>query len=104
MISISTATPPQLNDPFVLFHSDLNAVNIVVRDNDEGITILDWESVGFFPSFWIATKCRNFRIENKRLSEEDQMRWRDALKSALAMRGFVDCEEEFVTWRKALRQ
>ncbi|CAG8981947.1 hypothetical protein HYALB_00013568 [Hymenoscyphus albidus] len=104
MTLISTATPPQLNDPFVLFHSDLNAVNIIVRDNDECITILDWESVGFFPRCWIATKCRNFRVENERLSEEDQMGWRDALKRALYIRGFVDCEEEFVTWRKALHQ
>jgi len=103
MTSISTATPPQLNDPLVLFHPDLNAVNIVVRDNDEGITILDWESAGFFPSYWIATKCRNFCIENERLSKEEQMGWRDTLKNALALRGFNDCEEEFVTWEKALR-
>lgn len=102
MTSISTATPPQLNEPFVLFHPDLNAVNIIVRDDDEGVTILDWESVGFFPSFWVATKCRYFCIENERLSKEGQMGWRDALKSALAKRGFVDYEE-FVTWRKALR-
>jgi hypothetical protein len=98
MTSISTATPPQLNDPFVLFHSDLNATNIIIHD--EGVTILDWESVGFFPSYWIATKCRNFRVENERLSEEDQMGWRDALKCALAMKGFVDCEEEFVNGEK----
>jgi len=102
MASISTATPPPLNDPFILFHSDLNATNIVVHD--KGITILDWESVGFFPNYWIATKCRNFRVENERLSEKDQMGWRDALKSALATRGFVDCEEEFVTWQKVLWQ
>lgn len=96
--SVSNIEPLQFDDdePFVLFHNDLCAANIIVQDDGAGIeAIIDWESVGFFPRYWVATNCMSFWLENKRLSDDERWDWARLLISVLVSKGFVDHRKEW---------
>ncbi len=54
-----TGTSNHLPPPVESFHfhrSDLGSINIMISAGGEVMGILDWESAGFYPRFWIATK------------------------------------------------
>lgn len=86
-------------EPFLLQHSDLNALNIMVHPDGKNLTIIDWEVVGFFPSYRVTSVCMAYRMEN--VPKEEEMEYKDGLKAALVRRGFRDHEEEFKVWLKA---
>ena len=57
--SYFTATPnhtPPLAESFHFYHADLGPTNIMVSAESEVTGIIDWESAGFYPRFWIPTK------------------------------------------------
>lgn len=102
MASISTAPPPPLPDMFVLFHPDLNPLNIMVEIDEEHarlLAIIDWGEAGFYPPYWVATKCMAHWLENKRLSQEETGAYASSLRHALAERGHADAYHEwFHAW------
>ncbi|KAL2825691.1 hypothetical protein BJY01DRAFT_241505 [Aspergillus pseudoustus] len=53
---ISTVPMPGLGRCFHFYHADLNPTNILVADDGTTVSILDWESAGFYPRFWIPLK------------------------------------------------
>lgn len=99
--STTTEAPLPLiddNEPFVLIHADLNAVNIMVPPKGKGITIIDWsEAVGFFPRYCVTATCTYYRLENVLKGEE--MDYKNGLKAALGIRGFPDYEAEVKAWK-----
>ena len=58
--------------PFNFYHADLGPSNIMVSENGNVEGILDWESAGFYPRYWIVSKVA----------------WRDLLISMLRKEGF----------------
>lgn len=46
--------PPEIKE-FHFYHADLGPGNIMMRDGEIS-AIIDWESGGYYPKFWIATK------------------------------------------------
>ena len=60
-VSYFTATPNHPSPPIDTFnfcHADLGPTNIMVSADGEVTGIIDWESAGFYPRFWIATKMQ----------------------------------------------
>lgn len=53
---ISTLPAPPIGDKFHFYHSDLSPTNILLTDNGAVKAILDWESAGYYPKFWIPLK------------------------------------------------
>ncbi|KAL9099008.1 MAG: hypothetical protein Q9163_005428 [Psora crenata] len=46
---------PPLGEVFHFYHADLGPGNIIVSDGKVA-GIIDWESAGYYPRFWISTK------------------------------------------------
>ncbi|TVY12798.1 hypothetical protein LARI1_G009076 [Lachnellula arida] len=85
----STTDCPDIGSCFHYYHADLGPGNIIIseRGNVEGI--LDWESAGFYPRFWIATKpaiSAGFYLNPVEGTKREA--WRDLLGSMLQEEGF----------------
>lgn len=91
---------------FHFYHAGLSPTNIVVSTDGNVTSILDWESAGFFPRMWIATKprvCYAFILEHV---EGDPWAGRELLLEALAERGYlpnVEGYREFYERKKSCR-
>ncbi|KAB8336747.1 hypothetical protein FH972_021056 [Carpinus fangiana] len=80
--------PPKIKD-FHFYHPDLGPGNIIVS-NGAIKAIIDWESAGFYPQFWIATKPSvspglNFHPVIDGVQEYE---WRKGLKERLQSVGY----------------
>ncbi|PYI11270.1 kinase-like protein [Aspergillus sclerotiicarbonarius CBS 121057] len=51
------------NSPLVFTHGDLSSVNILARD-DEIAGIIDWETAGWYPSYWEYTTAHQVNPHN----------------------------------------
>lgn len=95
--------PTEAGLKFHFYHADLSPTNIMVSADGNVTCILDWESAGFFPRMWIATKprvCYAWVLEDV---EGDAWAWRELLLEALAGRGYlpdVDGYRDFYEGRK----
>ncbi|RAK97680.1 kinase-like protein [Aspergillus ibericus CBS 121593] len=49
--------------PLVFTHGDLSSLNILARD-DEIISIVDWETAGWYPSYWEYTTAQQVNPRN----------------------------------------
>ncbi|KAF5020381.1 hypothetical protein F66182_7589 [Fusarium sp. NRRL 66182] len=59
----------QANRELVLTHGDLSSLNILIQD-DEVVGIVDWETAGWFPSYWEYTCAKNVNPQNPFWAEE----------------------------------
>ena len=80
-------------------HADLGPENIMVSDSGDITSILDWESAGFYPFFWIGTKpvvspAYLTAPENGQSRQE----WRTALVEALCKLGMRPDELTYTKW------
>lgn len=55
-VSAPSADCSMLRGDFHFYHPDLGPGNIIVSDDGNIVGILHWESAGYYPDFWIATK------------------------------------------------
>jgi hypothetical protein len=72
---------------FYFYHADLGPSNIMVSEEGNVEGILDWESSGFYPEFWIASKpllSAGFYLNCR----EGREAWRDLLVSMLMKEGY----------------
>ncbi|KAM5357519.1 hypothetical protein ACJZ2D_016181 [Fusarium nematophilum] len=53
----------------VLTHGDLSSLNVLVR-GDEVVGIVDWETAGWFPSYWEYTCAKNVNPQNMFWADE----------------------------------
>ena len=74
--------------PFVLSHGDLNAQNIIVKDNHIS-GIIDWERGGYLPVWW----------EWRQLTRVQMSGWGNAVIEALGKRNALPSEEEMTLWK-----
>ena len=94
--------PPDTDVDFVFYHPDLTSHNIFVRrpedDSERGqlTQIIDWESAGYWPRFWVAT-CPNrfgpFTVLSCLGTEDGD--WYTYLREALELEGFMPQSEWF---------
>jgi hypothetical protein len=71
------------------YHADLGPGNIMVSEGGNVEGILDWESAGFYPRFWIASKpllSAGFYLNSTEGTKREA--WRDLLGSMLKKEGF----------------
>jgi hypothetical protein len=99
---ISTQPTPPIGDTFCFYHADLGPTNITVSSDGKVTGILDWESAGFYPKFWISLKpymSAGFFFLNA--SSDTRFAWRDLLGSKLTKVGF-ELNMGHVEWYKSL--
>ena len=86
---------PDIGHSFHFYHADLGPSNIMVSEEGNVEGILDWESAGFYPRCWIASKpmlSAGFYLSPK---ETNRVAWRDLLVTMLKGEGF-----EPAAWRE----
>ncbi|KAI1307867.1 kinase-like domain-containing protein [Xylaria venustula] len=59
----------QSNHELVLTHGDLSSLNILVRE-DKVVGIVDWETAGWFSSYWEYTCAKNVNPQNPFWADE----------------------------------
>ncbi|KAL2817143.1 hypothetical protein BJX63DRAFT_429862 [Aspergillus granulosus] len=98
---ISDFQPPPVNE-FYFYHADLSPTNILVSDSGTVLGILDWESAGYYPKFWLPLKpymsC-GFLLN----AEVPRYAWADALIEKLSEKGFA-LNLEHISWYKSLKR
>ena len=95
----------EIGSPQVFAHPELHPGNVLVNFNDQGRVevkaLIDWESAGYWPSFWVATVAHDpgglFHI---RKQGNTIGRWDRYLTAALQERGFSSQEQWL--WRYAI--
>lgn len=92
---------PEIEERFHLYHPDLGPGNILVFNNKPA-GIIDWESAGFYPRFWISTKPSvspglDFHPPIPGISDHE---WRKRLRMELEDRGYPRFAEWFMGWRR----
>jgi hypothetical protein len=95
-------TLPSIPDTFYFYHADLGPTNIVISETGSIEGILDWESAGYYPWFWIATKPLVSAGFNLPAGSEDRYAWAELLTSALKLEGFEQALDQFRVWKNAL--
>jgi hypothetical protein len=74
---------------FHFYHANLEPDNIVVSNDGSIEAILNWESVGFYPRFWIALKLVVSLGFNLDPTEETKKgAWRELLRIMLKKQGY----------------
>lgn len=98
---LSTQPIPTIGEKFYFYHADLSPTNILISDNGTITAILDWESAGFYPKFWIPLKP--YRSGGFNLDAPDNSRydWTNLLELNLANVGFA-LDHDHVEWQKSL--
>jgi hypothetical protein len=97
----SEIQPPPVNE-FYFYHTDLGPTNIIVSGSGTILGILDWESAGYYPEFWLPLKpymSRGFLLS----TEVSRYDWADALIKKLSEKGFI-LEQEHINWYKSLKR
>ena len=85
----STTFYPDVGLPLHFYHADLGPTNIIVSEEGNVEGILDWESAGFYPRYWIVLKpMRSAGFYLKSTEGTRREVWRDLLKSMLKKEGF----------------
>ncbi|KAL8646449.1 MAG: hypothetical protein Q9226_006853 [Calogaya cf. arnoldii] len=98
-LTTSSAPCPPF-EQFHFYHADLGPTNIMVSEGGVVEGIIDWESAGYYPQFWIATKPS----VSPGLSlcpvppGCEEWEWRRALKSELERLGFPQARTWFIEW------
>ncbi|KAL4801674.1 hypothetical protein BDV18DRAFT_71758 [Aspergillus unguis] len=85
---------------FSFYHADLGPANLLISEDGKIQAILDWESAGFYPKFWISLKpymSQGFCLP----VADDRYAWADLLIAKLAEKGFV-LDMACVEWYKSL--
>ncbi|KAI4188407.1 MAG: hypothetical protein LQ346_005321 [Caloplaca aetnensis] len=97
--STSTAACPAI-DRFHFYHADLGPTNIMVSEDGIVEGVIDWESAGFYPEFWIATKPSVSPGLDLCPAPAgcDELDWRRALKTELERLGFPQANMWFMEW------
>lgn len=99
---ISTQPSAPVGDRFHFYHADLNPLNVLVSDDGTTVSaILDWESAGFYPKFWISLKPYRSGGFNLDAPGDSRYEWTDLLESKLSDLGFV-LDHTIVKWQKTL--
>ena len=65
--------------------------------------VLDWESAGYYPKFWVATKplvSAGFYLPR---GSENRFAWAELLASALEAEGFKRAKNRYKAWRDAVQ-
>jgi hypothetical protein len=98
---ISKQSAPLVGETFHFYHADLGPTNILVSNDGKVRGVLDWESAGFYPKFWIALKpyiSAGFLLNT---STDYRYEWVDLLESELSG---IDLELDMkdVDWHKSL--
>lgn len=98
----SSAICPVL-ERFHFYHADLGPTNIMVSEDGIVEGVIDWESAGYYPQFWIATKPSvspglDFCPAPSGCEQWD---WRKALKTELERLGFPQANMWFMEWLQA---
>jgi hypothetical protein len=97
---ISKLCSPPVTDAFYFYHADLGPTNILISGDGMVEAILDWESAGFYPRFWISLKpyiSPGFCLP----VADDRYAWADLLIAKLTGKGFV-LDMTCVEWYKKL--
>ena len=71
------------------YHADLGPGNVIISNEGHVEGIIDWESAGFYPRFWIATKPKlsaGFFLKSDEGTKRGE--WRDLLGRMLKCEGF----------------
>jgi hypothetical protein len=85
----STTRCPDVGSCLCYYHADLGPANVIVSEGGNVVGILDWESAGFYPRFWIASKpmlSAGFLLNSTEGTNRGA--WRDLLRSMLQKEGF----------------
>lgn len=101
--SPSGTEAPQIKE-FHFYHADLGPSNIIVAGGAIQ-AIIDWESAGFYPRFWIATKPSvspglDF---DPMIEGVEEHHWRKLLKERLAGRGYEPRGDWWMGWRRNVK-
>lgn len=96
-------TRQSVGEAFLFYHADLGPGNIMVHDG-RFVGIIDWESAGYFPEWWIATKPQmsaGFLLKDRE-DGTDRAQWATMLSEELQQFGFQKPEAKFVRQKPAL--
>jgi hypothetical protein len=99
----------QLGQPYYYYHADLGPTNIMVSCDGNVNGVIDWESAGFYPHFWIGTKPRvsgGFVLEGldgRRLEGDEWKGWLLLLHKSLEEKGFGSDLDQWRVWSKAVK-
>ncbi|RHZ48757.1 aminoglycoside phosphotransferase family protein [Aspergillus thermomutatus] len=100
-LRISTMPLPPIGDRFHFYHADLGPTNILLSDDGTIEAILDWESAGYYPKFWIPLKPYRSGGFNLDVPDDSRYDWTDLLESKLSDVGFK-LHRNDVEWQKSL--
>ncbi|KAJ5585077.1 uncharacterized protein N7459_004877 [Penicillium hispanicum] len=97
-------TNPDIGEEFYLYHPDLGPGNIMILDQKIS-AIIDWESAGFYPRFWISTKPsvspgHNFYPPVPGVEDHE---WRRRLRGRLEEQGYPYFDEWYMKWMRIPR-
>lgn len=98
--STSLEECPAIEKDFHFYHSDLGPSNIIISNGGNVAGILDWESAGYYPAFWIATKptvapAFNF---DPQIPKHEEHEWRKRLRDELVRLGYSKLGEWYMRW------
>jgi hypothetical protein len=94
---------PDAPERFYVYHADLGPTNIMISEDGSVSGVLDWESAGYYPEFWIATKpLVSGRFYLPQVSE-DRMAWAKLLVNALEIEGFKPSKDKYQAWKNLVR-
>ncbi|CAG9945501.1 unnamed protein product [Clonostachys rosea f. rosea IK726] len=101
MLSISNEVPPEIDQEFHFYHAELGPKNIILRENGAVAGIINWESAGYYPSFWVATKplLDTFDLECDR---EEPKSWAHLLRRKLEVHLFTEQDRKYERWVKGM--
>jgi hypothetical protein len=92
---------PPIGDRFHFYHADLGPTNILLSDDGTIKAVLDWESAGYYPKFWIPLKPYWSGGFNLDAPDDSRYDWTDLLESKLSDVGFK-LDRSHVEWQKSL--
>jgi hypothetical protein len=95
----------KIGETFHFYHADLGPTNILISDNGEEISgIIDWESAGVYPRFWIGTKplvSAGFYLSPGQ-DWEKRKAWSVIFANALEQRGFGPQLDVYKSWKAVM--
>jgi hypothetical protein len=99
---ISRIHKPPVTTTFHFHHTDLGPTNVLISDNNKIKAMLDWESAGFYPKYWVTLNpymSLGFCLP----ATNNHCAWADLLITKLVKRGFV-LDMGCIEWHKDLDQ
>lgn len=99
MAHLSTQPCPDIDPLFCLYHADLGPTNIMVAEDTNLVSaIIDWESLAYYPRFWVASKPAFSGVFHLECETEDPKLWGQLLGQALEDGGFKRQDAAFLQW------